>query len=74
MKKLYNILKIVSWCLVGVFIGSSIYQYYDYKVHPGLYEMQAAPWYLSIQIRAIFTVIIVTMIIIVMSIIKKKMK
>lgn len=74
MKKLYNILKMVLWCFVGVFIGSSIYQYYDYKTHLGLYEMQSAPWYLSIQIRGIFTFIIVAAIFIVMCIIKKKFK
>ena len=74
MKKLHDILKILLWCFVGVFIGSSIYQYYDYKIHPGLYEMQSAPWYLSVEIRGIFTVIIAAVILIIMRIIKKKMK
>lgn len=74
MKKLYHILKIVLWCFVGVFIGSSIYQYYDYKAHTGLYEIQSAPWYLSIQIRGVVTFIIVAAIFIVMYIIKKKIK
>lgn len=31
--------------LVGAFIGRGIYGYWDYKTHPGLYEMQSAPWY-----------------------------
>lgn len=72
MKKLYSILKIMLWCFVGVFVGSSIYQYYDYKTHSGLYEIQSAPWYLSVLIRGAFTAIIVAVIFIAMRIIKKK--
>lgn len=74
MKKLYHILKMVLWSFIGIFIESAIYQYCDYKAHPGLYAMQSAPWYLSIQIRGIFTVMIVTAILIVMRIIKNKTK
>lgn len=74
MRKLYNILKMVSWCFVGVFIGSSIYQYYDYKTHPDLYEWQSAPWYLSIEIRGVFTAIIIAVLLIIIHIIKKKLK
>ena len=43
MKKLYGFLRILLWCFIGVFLGSSLYQYLDYKAHPGLYEMQSAP-------------------------------
>lgn len=74
MKRLYNILRTALWCFMGVFVGSSIYQYYDYKRYPGLYEMQSAPWYLSIEIRGMFTVVIVIVIFIVMRIIKEKIK
>lgn len=72
MKKLYNILKIILWSFIGVFIGSSLYKWYDYKVHPDLYAMQSAPWYLSIQISAVFTIVVVIVILIVMWIIRKK--
>lgn len=74
MKKLYNILKIVLLCFIGVFIGSSIYQYHDYKTHPDIYVSQSAPWYVSIEIRGILTAIIVMAILITMLIIKKKIK
>ena len=74
MKRLYYILKLSLWCFVGVFIGSSLYQYYDYKKYPDLYAVQSAPWYLSIEIRGIFTAIIVMAILIVMWIVKKKIK
>ncbi len=56
MKKLYDFLWIAVCSCVGVFIGSSAYTFWDYRAHPGLYAMQSAPWYLSIQTRAVFTV------------------
>lgn len=64
MKKLYIVLKIVLWCYIGGFIGSSLYKCYDYKAHPGLYAMQSAPWYLSIEINAIFTLTVVVVVLI----------
>lgn len=74
MKQLYYFLKIVLWCFIGVFMGSSIYQFYDYRTYPDLYAMQSAPWYLSIEIRGIFTAVIVIVIFIIMRIVKKKIK
>lgn len=73
MKKLYNVLKIMLWSFIGIFIGSSLYKWYDYKNHPDLYAMQSAPWYLSIEISAIFTLAVVSVILIIMWIIKRKM-
>ncbi len=72
MKKLYSILRIVLWSFIGVFIGSSLYKLYDYKVHPDLYAMQSAPWYLSIGINAIFTIVAACVIIIIMWVIRRK--
>ncbi len=72
MKKLYSILRIVLWSFIGSFIGSSLYKLYDYKVHPDLYAMRSAPWYLSIEINAIFTIAAVIAILIIMWVIKKK--
>ncbi len=74
MKKLYQILRILLWCLIGVFTGSSIYQYYDYTKHPDLYVLTSAPWYLSIQISGTITFIAVLLILCVMWVVKRKMK
>lgn len=74
MKKLYKILKVAIWCVIGVFIGTSIYQCYDYYTHPGLYVLTSAPWYLGIQIAGIFTAIIAAILISVIWFIKKKNK
>lgn len=74
MKRLYRILKIAIASFIGVFIGSSIYEYYDYKTHPDLYEAWSAPWYLKIEMRGIATILIVAVICIIMILIKKKIK
>ena len=38
MKTIHKISGIFLWCVVGVFLGKSVYTYYDYTAHPGLYE------------------------------------
>ena len=72
MKHLYRILKILLWSVIGVFIGSSLYKWYDYKTHPDLYTMQSAPWYLSIEFSAVLTMTAVIIILLIMWMIKKK--
>ncbi len=74
MKKLYNTLKVALWCVVGVFAGTSVYQYIDYRQRPGLYALTSAPWYTSIQIDAIFTAAVVLLLLLAMQIVKRKMK
>lgn len=74
MKKVYDILKVVLYCVVGIFLGNSFYQYYDYKVNPDLYNIQSAQWYLGIQINSIFTIFIIILIFAIMSWIKKRIK
>lgn len=51
MKRLYGMLKVFLFCCIGVFAGSSLYQYVDYTRRPGLYEWQSAPWYTAIVWR-----------------------
>lgn len=72
MKKHNNILNIVIGLFVGVFIGYGIYMICDYKAHPGLYDMQSAPWYTNILVYGIFTIVILLIAIIIKLIIRKK--
>ncbi len=74
MKKIYNFLMILLWSFIGVFIGTSLYRFYDFKAHPELYAMISAPWYLSIQLNAILTAIIVLILFVITRVIKKKIK
>ena len=74
MKKLYQILRTAILCVVGVFFGTSIYQYIDNRRRPDLYALTSAPWYTSIQIGAIFTAAVVLSLLLAMRIVKRKMK
>ena len=74
MKKLYQILMTAILCVVGVFAGTSVYQYIDYRQRSDLYALTSAPWYTSIQIGAVFTVVVVLILLLAMRIVKQKMK
>lgn len=74
MKAIYNLLKLAIGCIIGVFIGMSLYTCWDYHAHPGLYASQSAPWYLGIQIHAVFTVVICAVLLVVLWGIKRKSK
>ena len=73
MEKLYRILKIFLWCAIGIFVGQSIYQCYDYYARPGLYASNSAPWYTSILLSGVVTLIIVLLMLLVMWMIQKKL-
>ena len=74
MKKLYQILRPAILCVVGVFFGTSIYQYIDYRRRPDLYALTSAPWYTSIQIHAVFTAMVVGVLLAGMWFLKRRMK
>lgn len=74
LKRLNIILNYVIGSFIGVFIGQSIYKYFDYKKHPGLYELQSAPWYTSIQIYGMATGIVIFIAIVLKFLIKRKQK
>ena len=74
MKKLYTLLNAAFWCFIGVFLGVSLYTCWDYHAHPGLYELQSEPWYMCIQIHAVFTVAACGILALGMWILRKKMK
>ena len=48
-KRINNFLNALIGISFGILVGHSVYIIYDYKAHPGLYAMQSAPWYTSIQ-------------------------
>ena len=58
MKKLNNILNIIMGSFFGVFIGRSLCVIWNYNTNPEFYAMQSAPWYTSIFVYGLFTLII----------------
>lgn len=74
MKKLNHILNIIIGAFLGVFIGHGIYIVWDFKSNPELYAMQSAPWYTSILVHGVFTLVVLLVCIVIKSLIKYKQK
>ena len=74
LKKINRILNIIIGSFIGVFIGHGIYVFWDYKTHPGLYAMQSAPWYTSILVYGLFTIVVLIAGIIIKLIIRLRLK
>ena len=74
LKKINQILNTIIGAFIGVFIGHGIYRLWDFKSHPDLYAMQSAPWYTSILLWGIVTVVIVVIAVIIKLIIRKRYK
>lgn len=70
MKGLNTILNIIIGSCIGVFIGMSIYQCYDYYAYPRLYELTSAPWYTSILVHGVVSSILLVICVIIKVIIK----
>lgn len=74
LKKINSILNIIIGSSIGVFIGHGIYVCRDYKTHPDLYAMQSAPWYTSILVYGIFTIVVLIAGIMIKLIIRRRLK
>ena len=57
-KKINQILNIIMGSFIGVFIGSGLYKYWDFQKYPDLYVIQSAPWYTSILINGLLTLVL----------------
>lgn len=71
MQKLYQYLKTTLWCVIGVFAGICIYQTYEYRTSPGLYDLASTPWYLNIQTTGTIVEVIVVILLIAMWIVRR---
>lgn len=58
MKKVNQILNVIIGSFIGVFIGHSLCVIWSYNTNPEMYTFQSAPWYTSIQVYGIFTIVI----------------
>lgn len=72
MKKVYDFLGLLIGVCIGVFLGHSIYTFWEYKSFPGLYAMQSAPWYTSILVYGLFAAISVTALLLIRLALRKK--
>ena len=71
-KKINQILNIIMGSFIGVFIGSGLYKYWDFQKYPDLYVIQSAPWYISILINGLLTLVLLAVCMIVKVILIEK--
>ena len=74
MKRLNAVLNTVAVAFICAFIGYGIYVALDFKAHPELYNVQSAPWYMSILLYGICTVAVMLTCFWIKTIIKHKQK
>ena len=60
--------------MIGAFIGPTLYTCYDHHVRPGLYALTSTPWYTSIVVHGILTLIVCAVLLAAMVVVKKKSK
>ena len=73
-KKIQRILNIIMSCFVGVFIGSGLYRYWHFQKYPELYFIQSAPWYTSIIVQGLLTLILLAICMIIKVIFMEKIE
>ena len=74
MDKLNTFLNIFIGTLIGGVFGHALFTYRHYLKYPGLYEIQSAPWYTSVIVRAGFTLGLIVIILIIKFVIKRRME
>ena len=74
MKRLNTVLNTVIGAFLGVFLGRGAYVVWNFKTRPELYAMQSAPWYTSILVDGVFTVLVLIICFVIKAIIKHKQK
>lgn len=74
MKRLNHLLNIILGASIGVFIGRSLFRWWDYSTHPSLYAMQSAPWYTSILLHGAVTAAVAFAILLIKLVLQKKTK
>ena len=70
LEKINSFLNIMMGAFIGAFIGSSVSDYYTYRAVPERYAAWSAPWYTSILLYGITTVVILILCVILKYILK----
>ena len=75
MTKLNAFLNILMGSFFGVFVGSTISNYREYRNFPELYEVRSAPWYCygALDSFLLFAAVVIVCVVIKL-IIRRKMK
>ena len=73
-KRVNKILNIIIVCVLTAFTAYGAYVYWDYKTRPEYYVWQSAPWYTVLLIYGIAALVILTVVVIIKVLIRKKLR
>ena len=71
MQRLNMFLNTIMGAFIGVFIGRVVFGVWNFKTSPELYAMQSAPWYTSILVSAVLTLVVLLVCVVIKVIIKR---
>lgn len=74
LQKLNTFLNSVIIAFAGVWVGRSLYTYFDYRARPGLYAITSQPWYASILRFGGLALAVVAAAVLLKLIIRRKLK
>jgi len=74
MKIFNRIFNIIVGTFIGIFIGHSLFVIYEYNKYPKIYALQSLPWYTSILLYGVFTIIIILILFVIKFVIKNIQK
>ena len=71
-KRLNQGLNVLIGAFIGVFLGSTCYECWHRKRYPELYAMRSAPWYVSILLWGMVTVVVIAVALFIKWLIRRK--
>lgn len=74
MRRLNQIMDVILGSFLGIFVGHSIYECWNYYAHPDWYARQSAPWYSSILLYGAFTCAVLLIVLVCKWLIRRKRK
>lgn len=70
MKKANKILNIIMCAILGLYVVDAAYVVLKYIINPQFFAMQSAPWYTSIWVDGVFTLIVLAVLFFIKTVIK----
>ena len=74
MKSIISLINGIMGAFVGVYLGRVCFVVWDYKTDPGFYGMQSAPWYTSLLVEGMFTLVLLLVCLVIKAVLKRLMK
>jgi len=74
LKKINHIMNIIIGVTIGVFIGSSLYDWWHFNTYPEMYAFYSAPWYTGVLVHGFLALIVLLVTFTIKLLISKQLK